>query len=239
MLMLCVFYCIPFFKFLYFASSGILFVLALFMLKRGICTQRRGLRKAAFFLMFLMIFKTLVVDTRWREARRYLVCDAGLPLPCTGTGTMTLDAISLVLFVAASVVLFFFYRAYMPEKKQKPVMPEDIHLRLWSNLALWGVIAMIVWLAAPWVGFLTVGYLPKIFTMVSWKYFAIGNLVLLLYGFWKSESCSWDYKVKNKDKMKYLHNTWTPRDTLWTTAFMYLCTLALSYVSDDVLTRNG
>ena len=40
MLALCWFYCIPFAKFLYFASAPILFVFALFMHKRGVSVAR-------------------------------------------------------------------------------------------------------------------------------------------------------------------------------------------------------
>ena len=62
------------------------------------------------------------------------------------------------------------------------------------------------------------------------------NFTLFLFGFWKAESCTWNYDVrKRKERGAHLNQTWTPRDTLWMTVFIYLLTLALSYVAHDIL----
>ena len=82
-------------------------------------------------------------------------------------------------------------------------------------------------------------YLPRVFTLVPWQDFAWGNLVLLLFGFWQSEGCAWNYDLRQKDKMQHLNDTWTPRDTLWLNVFLYIIAIALSWVSQDVLTVRG
>ena len=235
MLMLCVFYCVPLARFLYFASSGILFVLALFALKRGIYTHRPRLRLAAFCMMFLSVFKALMVDARLEK--QDLLCHVvTLPyLSCTPQGFMTADFLGILLFISANVALLQAYRVHMPEKNITLVPPDKVHLRFWANIGLWGVVAMLCWLAAPWVGFLTVGSVPRIFTVVPWGDFALVNLALLLIGFWKAENCSWTYEVKHKDKLGHLTDTWTAKDTLYLNVFLYLIALALSYVSQDIL----
>lgn len=243
MLMICWFYCIPFAKFAWFASSAVFFVFALFMLKRGVHARRPRLRLAAFFMMFGVIIKTFLLDVR--IAKNYLLCDyagkKGWSLPllsCSPRGLMIADFTGMALCIAASLLLFNAYRAYIPEKKVDLVPPEKVRLRFWSNAALWGVIAMICWLAAPWVGFLTVGHVPGVFLAVPWQHFALANLALLLYGFWRAENCAWTFQVGKKDSMRHLQSTWTPRDTLWMTVFLYLIALALSYVAHDVLTAH-
>ena len=124
--------------------------------------------------------------------------------------------------------------------KFKQLRPEDVGLRFWANLSLFFVFAMIVWTLAPWVGSLTVGYVPKIFITLQWQHFAIANLLLLLVGFWKVESCNWQFDPKEKKENRSMQaaQSWTPRDTLWLNVFLYLITLALSYVAHDVLTGS-
>jgi hypothetical protein len=233
-LMICFFYCVSFAKFLYFAVSGVLLVFALFMLKRGIYAHRPLLRKTAFGFMFLAAFKAFMIDVRL--GGDYLC--TYLPA-CSARWRMALEFSGMALFIASGFLIFHFWRVYMPEKERELMPPEAVHLRFWANLSMWGVIAMAAWLAAPWLGFLTVGYVPRMFTVVNWQFFAFLNLGLLLLGFWKSESCAWNFRVGDKDKMRHLQSTWTPRDTLWLNVFLYLIALALSYVSHDVLTMHG
>lgn len=243
MLMLCWFYCIPFAKFFYFALSGLMFIIALFALKRGIYTHRPGLRQFAFILMFIAAFKTLMID--FRMQKQYILCDylgsgrQNPPLfPCSGKGMMAADFVGMLLFVLASLFLFYLYKVYMPEKKRELLTPDQVHLHFWTNLSLGFVVVMICWLTAPWFGYLTVGHVPKIFLQIPWQNFAIGNLGLLLICFWKSESCVWTYSLTQKNKMQYLTNTWTARDTLWMNLFLYCIALGFSYISHDVLTTT-
>lgn len=239
MLMICWFYCIPFAKFLFFALSPILLIFAMFVLKRGTMNARRGLRQAAVFLMFAVAVKICLADIYF--GKEYLLCETTLLgglTGCDGKGFRMLQFSGLVLLVISSLALFQFYRAIMPEKKVKSISPEQVQLRFWANLSLTAVLMMMVWQLAPWVGFLTVGSVPGIFTAVPWQHLALVGLGLILTGFWKSESCVWSYEKSRKEKMSHVHNSWTPRDTLWTTVFLYLITLALSYVAHDVLTGH-
>lgn len=234
MLMMCVFYCVDLVKFLYFASSAIFGVFGLFMLKRGIYGHRPGLRKAAFILFFILSGKAFLFDMRM--VKQTLVCDMGfLFLPCSGGGMMLADFVGMGLFAVSAFVIYLFYCIYMPDRRAVRVQPDELSLRFWANLSLWCVIGMIVWLAVPWVGSLVVGEVPGIFLALPWYVFPLVNLGLLLNGFWKAESCDWEYRLEQKDKMRHLHNNWTARDTLWLNVFLYLIALAFSYVSHDVL----
>lgn len=239
MLMLCWYYCIPFVIFLYFALSAVFFVFALFMLRRGTYMQRPKLRQAAFVFMFFALMKTLVFDVRIAAAQKYLLCrflPEGTPvLTCSPRGGMLLELAGMVLFLAALAGLFQLYRVYMPPRRIAPLTPEDVRLRFWANLTLWALLVMIVWVAAPWVGFLTVGKVPAVFLALPWHWPPLVSFALLLYGFWRAEACRWVVDSKDKSKTRHLNNTWTPRDTLWLCAFLYLIALGLSYVSHDVL----
>jgi hypothetical protein len=240
MLMICWFYCIPFAKVLYFAAGGLVVLFSLFLLRRGVRVSSRTMRQWAFALMFLSAIKIFVFDIRL--ARDYILCGVQpmLPFGCSKTGFMILELGGLVLLVLCSAVLFQFYRLYMRDVKRKPCKPEDVNLRFWADASMVCVCAMIVWTMAPWVGYLTVGRVPALFTQVQWQFFAIANFILLLIGFWKVESCDWDFDPKAKMTMrsKQAANLWTPRDTLWLNVFLYLVTLALSYVAHDILSKN-
>jgi hypothetical protein len=158
---------------------------------------------------------------------------------CNKRGLQVFQFVALLALIAGSYVLFLTHRRYSNADKPSQLTPKDIGLSFWSNLSVVSVIAMVVWQCAPWVGFLTVGRVPEVFVHVPWQWFAIGNLLLLLYAFWRAESCNWHYEVKHKKNMSHLHATWTQRDTLWMCVFIYLVALGLSYVSYDVLTNGG
>lgn len=261
MLMICWFYCIPFAKLLYFALSPLLFVFALFMLKRGLRRARTGLRQGAFLVMFLSIVKLFVFDIRM--LRQEIMCGKAMsawPQACSGNGFKAAELGGLLLLFFCSLALFHFYRIYLPNVKRPALTADDVNLRSWANVSLVSVSAMIIWTLAPWVGFLTVGSVPALFSVVQWQHFAIANLVLLLIGFWKAESCDWGYHTWLEQKggqppspargkagagrHATRHNFqtdggWTPRDTLWLNVFLYLITLALSYVGHDVLASHA
>jgi hypothetical protein len=155
---------------------------------------------------------------------------------CSSAGFKAAEFLSLLVLVAVSFALLHFYRLYIPERNRKPLLPEDVNLRFWANLSLVAVFAMIAWTIAPWMFSLISGTVPKLFSAIQWQHFAIANMALLLVGFWKAESCSWEYNTKDKSNRHYVIGGWTPRDTLWLNSFLYLITLALSYVAHDVLT---
>jgi uncharacterized membrane protein YidH (DUF202 family) len=233
MIMLCWFYCIPFAKFLYFAISPIVFVFSLFMLKRAARADRPFLKQLSFMLMGIAFSKICLFDIR--ELKKNTICGFDEKF-CTREVMQTVDTLSLVLLVVGLGLIIYYYRIYMRRDKVAPMTPEEAGVPFWANLAMTMIIVMVIWQMAPWVGYLTIGSIPKIFTALPWQVLAILNFFLLLIGFWKSENCVWNYDVSQKKKMGHLNKTWTVKDTLWTGVFVYLITLALSYVAHDVLT---
>ena len=143
--------------------------------------------------------------------------------------------ISLLMLALCSFGLLNVYRCFVNDRKQIELTPEEVHLELWANVSAFLAIMLILWLAAPWVGYLTIGYVPKFFIDVPWHHLAILELAILLIGFWKLEDCSWAYDPEKKNKKSHLDRTWTPKDTLWVSVVLFLITLAFSYASNDVL----
>lgn len=237
MAMLCWFYCIDFAWFLYYAFAPVLFIVSLFILKRGIRNARSGLRSAAFALMFASLIKVCLFDVRMLG--KEILCTVNEALSEVGCNTMgqkMLEFGSLLFLAVASFGLFLAYKKYMGIKEPSIKTPEQVNLRFWANVCLAATCGMVIWQCAPWVGSLTVGKTPALFEKISWQLVAIINLGLILFGFWKAESCTWNYDVrKRKERGAHLNQTWTARDTLWMTVFIYLVTLALSYVAHDVL----
>ena len=76
MLMICWFYCMPFAHLLFYAAAPIMLVFAAFMLRRGVLRARRGLRLAAFVVMFVAAIKIWIFDLRalHRKSGRARVC---------------------------------------------------------------------------------------------------------------------------------------------------------------------
>lgn len=244
MIMLCWFYCIPFAKLLYFAIGPLLLIFSLFVLKRGIKSARSGLRQTSFFLMFFAFFKMCIFDVPM--LKQYFLCDAlgekVREAACSTMGMKLADIGGLVLLPIISFLLFHYYRIYMNIKVAELKTPEQVNLRFWANLTFIMIMTMVFWQLAPWAGYLTIGRTPALFVNIPWQWLAMTNVALLLIGFWKAESCPWvrsgESGRKNREKYVHLNQTWTPRDTLWVSTFIFLVTLALSYVSHDVLARG-
>ncbi len=232
MLMMCWFYCVPFAKALFFAFSLLLVLFALFALKRGVCRARPGLRQLSFLLMFTALLKMCTVDVYL--LREHLLCTIGSRW-CTATGFKMLQGGALVLLLVSSVLLFNIYRGFVRERRVREVMPEENHLFLWTNAGMSLVLLLILWLAAPWFGFLTVGHVPAFFMNVPWQYLAMLETAVLLVGFWKLEDCGWLYDPAATHKKRYETRVWTPKDTLNLSVMLFLIALAFSYVSSDVL----
>lgn len=246
MLMMCWFYCVDLVWFLYYALGPIIFLSGMFALKRGIATQRPQLRQTAFIMMGTVLFKIFLFDAFTRghviKAKLCTLLPALSPLGCKAedpaAGLNFIFVLGVALFAASCYALYEAYKMYMPDKKFKQVTPDEIHLRFWVNLTFCAVMVMVCWQLAPWVGYLTVGCVPKLFLRLTWQHLALLNLGLLTLGFWKLESCAWQFKVADKEKMKYMHHSWTPKDTLWMTVFVYLITIAMSYVAHDIMVRT-
>jgi hypothetical protein len=235
MLMLCWFYCLPLAKFVYFALGFLLVIFAVFMLRRGIRQNRLYLRQTALFLMFVALFKVSIFDIRMLE--RDILCAADQDF-CSRGYFMAFEAFGLLLLAGGSVFLFRLYKKFLQEKRQPLIRPEDVRLGMWSKAAIISVVIMAIWQLAPWAGFLTVGYVPQIFVVVPWSVMSLACLAIILTGFWKAESCSWDFDATGHRKQAFRDRSWTPRDTLWMAFFVYLITLALSYAGHDVLAGN-
>lgn len=246
MMMLCYFYCKPLAWFVYYIIGPLVFLSGMFAVKRGIRNRRKGLRQNAFVMMFCAAIKMLIFDAHMlRETIRTEACKISKSFPLfdcsliaiTKQETMQLVFIGMVLLVLVSIVLFRFFTIYVPDRKLVETTPEQVHLRQWVKFTFWMVIFLACWAIAPWVGALLLGGTPAIFKVVTVNQIAVGIFVLLLIDFWKMESCVWIVdveKMKNK-KNRHLQESWTPKDTLWMTVFLFLLTMGLSYVSNDIL----
>lgn len=232
MLMMCWFYCGPLVKGLFFALSPLLIVFAFFILKRGIRQSRLALRQGAFILIFLSILKILILDLYL--LRESLLCKSGwLQSGCTATGFIILQVLGLVVLVSASLFLFKTYHSFIRNPRQLQMTSQQAHLDLWANMGMGLAGLLIIWLAAPWIGYLTVGHVPQLFMQVPWQLLAFVDMLVLLTGFWKLEDCRVvPYSVtRNRKSVR----VWTPKDTLNLAVILFVITAALSYVSSDVL----
>lgn len=245
MLMMCWFYCADLGWFLYYAIGPVIFLASLFALKRGIANQRKGLRETAFIMMGGAAVKTFLADPFMRpfaiKAALCKVLPRLSPLGCgvdTGKGHQLVIFLGICCFIVAAYAIYEAFRKYMPDKKPKMVMPDEVHLDFWANLTFTTVLVMVAWQLAPWVGYLTVGCIPKLFIALTWQQLATIGLLFIIISFWKLESCVWQFKIEEKEKMKYMHSSWTPKDTIWMTVFVYLITLAMSYVAHDLMVRT-
>jgi hypothetical protein len=248
MIVLCIKYCIPLAIFVYYMLGPMIIIGGVFAVKRGLRTRRASLRQAAFIAIFASLIKMCLFDVRMiAEGIKNKLCGLAGSFPglyCGDKGITpheknVLGFMALVLLVVGSVVLLHFYQKYMPDRKLKEYTPEQVRLRLWVNGTFYLVIVMALWVVAPWVGAIFQAALPHIFVQVTWKEIASACIVLLLIDFWKVESVVWershtDTKAEKK-RRRHLHNTWSSRDTLWMTLFLFLLTSGLSYVANDVL----
>ncbi|TAL31706.1 MAG: hypothetical protein EPN97_10925 [Alphaproteobacteria bacterium] len=247
MLVLCYAYCIPLLKFLYFMMGPFFIVFGMFALKRGMRLRSQSLRQTAFFLMFGSALKMCLFDVYMlAEGVKDKVCIAGKfpALDCSVASispheTLVLSFFGIVLLCVSCMVLFHYYRVYLPDRKFKDYTPDEVHLKFWVNVTLWSVIVMGLWVAAPWFGALLGAALPRIFLAVKWKTLALFNLGMILFDFWKMESVTWEQKADankaDRARRRHLQQTWTSKDTLWMTIFLYLLLCGLSYVGNDVL----
>lgn len=235
MIMLCWFYCIPFAKFLYFATAPLFLVFSLFMLKRATRAGRPFLKKLAFSFITLSVMKIFLFDVR--ALKQDIICSMDVEA-CTQKTMDMVDLVSLGLLFVSLYLIYHYYGVFMRIKTKKPQTPEQAHVPLWANIAMGMVMLMVVWQLAPWIGYLTIGSIPSVFLAMPWQFLAMLNLGLLLVAFWRAENCVWDYDVAHKKTMGHLNKTWTAKDTLWTAVFIYLITLGLSYVAHDVLTTG-
>lgn len=207
-------------------------VFALFMLKRAVRAGRKTLKKASFILMALACLKMSIFDIQ--SLRPESFCNAG-DLACHDQTGMLIETLGFILLVGSGYLLHRYYGIYMNKPREKPQTPEEANVPFWANVSMATVVLMVIWQLAPWVGFLTIGSIPAIFLALPWQVLAVANLALLLGTFWRAENCVWDYDVLQKKNMGHLNKTWTAKDTLWMAVFIYLITLALSYVAHDVM----
>lgn len=237
MLTMCWFYCIPFAKGLFFAASLMLIVFALFVLKRGVRQSRPALRQTAFLLIFLSLLKMLTIDIYL--LREVVLCDtAFFQAGCSPIGFRILQFSGLLVLALSSVLLLNVYRSFMRNRKQAETKPQA-GMRVWANISISLVAGLIVWLVAPWAGYLTVGHVPQLFMQVPWQNLALLNITVLLISFWKLEDCNWIYNPTGHAQKKQPIRVWTPKDTLWLAAILFLITLLFSYVSHDVLSPSA
>ncbi len=248
MLLLLVTYWRPLAWFLFYASGPFFVVFSIFALKRGIQHRKTELRQHAIFTMFGAVLKMCLIDVRMlAENIKGAACFAGVfpGLDCSVKSislheTNILSFYGIVVLCGACLVLFNLYRNYLPDRKPLECTLEQVHLKFWVTITLWSTILMALWGIAPWLGALLDAPLPRVFLEINWKTLGVINLCLLVVDFWKVESIIWENKMSDSKELKakrtHLQQTWTPKDTLWMTVFLYLLVCALSYVGNDVLT---
>jgi hypothetical protein len=181
--------------------------------------------------MFIALLKICTVDIYLLRADLICLLDQ-----CHDTVLFKgVQALGLAALILGSFFLLQLYRSFMPGRRPKKVTPEQVHLSLWANAGLALVVLLILWLATPWVGYLTVGHAAPLFLQAPWKLLVVLNAVVLLTGFWKLEECLWVYGPEEKKKKNYQLRIWTPRDTLWLSAILFMIALAFAYASNDAL----
>jgi len=236
MIMLCWMYCVPFLKGLFFASSPLLIIFALFVLKRGIFQKRLRLRQLSFIYIFIAFLKIFTLDIYF--LRDKILCNSYLfDIACNGNGFKFLQLFGLFMVVLSSFIIFNIYRSFINDRNYIYKTEQEAHLRLWANIGISLVIFLMIWLLVPWVGYLTIGTVPDIFLKFSWRGFSLLVFIVLTLGFWKNEDCN-EPREKNKSR-RYVEKAWVPVDTLWM-AVIFLClTAGFFYISEDVLSKPG
>lgn len=233
MVMLCWFYCVPFLKIFYFSIGPLLFLSALFVRRRGLYRRQAGLIHTAFILMFVALVKIFVLDVR--SSGRDLLCSGALFLPCTETGWFALQGISFSLLAIGSYLVWMASKSNVLESYATlpKLAPEKVGG--WVNLGMTMVILMIIWQLAPWFCYLVIGRMPEIFVLIPWPPVAFATLAVLLTGLWKLEACPAFFPRQSGAAGSRIKSAWLPRDTLMLAIFLYVITLALSYVAQDIL----
>ena len=139
MLMMCWFYCIPLAKGIFFASSPLLILFSMFVLKRGVRQSRLGLRQFSFLLMFVAMLKMFTLDIYL--SRYYILCAFSA---CNDTGLFkAIQGGGLLALVLGSLFLFNLYRSFAQNRPQKEVTPEQVNLSFWANLSISLVVLLI------------------------------------------------------------------------------------------------
>lgn len=234
MLMMCYWYCVSFAEGMFYASALLLILFSLFVLKRGIRRDSPGLRLTAFMLTYIALLKICILDIYL--LRKQILCGIDQLVPfCNAGGVRLLQGSGLLVLILLSFLLFNYYRSFLYSRKPPEKTPQQAGLPFWSALSVSLVMVMILWLAAPWAGYLTVGHVPVLFMQVPWQHFAVANTIILLIGFWKVEDCRWTYDSAGKTTTQRNIGTWTSRDTLWLSLYLFLAALAFSYASSDAL----
>ena len=239
MLMLLWFYFIPFVKFVFYIFALLCVLFSAFVMKRGRRRGNRELRSAAIVLLVIAAGKTFLVDPY--VLRKWLLCDVGVPfLDCTVGSAHILMALGSGLMAVSLVGLFYLrHRAMKPNVPQPQIPPAQNNFAFWVSLSSVLVGMLICWTVAPWLGYLTVGYMPHIFVLVSWRPIAALALGVLIITFWKREECLSYYEAhrhgSGRKGAAYVPQTWTLQDTLWTAFWLFMLSLALAYVTYDIL----
>lgn len=233
MLMMCYIYCSSLSKWLFFASSSILFVISLFMLKRGVMQKRFGLRQLAFFMMFVSASKVFLVDAYL--LRRDLLCNA-VSWGCTPFGFKIFMLLSALALVAVTGVICIFYRNFLSERNRRYVSMEEAGVRLWANTGMGLVLVLILWLVLPWGWYLLTGHISALLSAGVWRYFSILVLGVILTGFWKYEDCNLPRDIQHN---KHTADAWKPKDTLWLALVLLIMTMGFFTASDDIILRSG
>ncbi len=233
MIMMCYMYCETIFGWLFFASAPLLFLLSLFMLKRGVMQRRVTLRQTAFIFMFLSALKVFILDAYLLHGS--LLCSKGMAeVACNVNGFRGFGVISLLMLMISSFLIFAGYRRYIKERHILYKSYKQVHIRFWANTSMALVITLIFWLIVPWGHYLIMGDMSIFSLFSSWRALATAAMFMIIMGFWRYEECNKQMDVRHN---VHTANAWKPKDTLWLAISLLIITVAFSLATEDVLTK--
>ncbi len=234
MLMLCYTYCIPFLQFMLYAIGPMLILYAAFIFKRSLVQERPKLRRFAIILVTLVLFKIGLFD--FKQMAPPMAC-AHFP---DVSGECQRKIYDLIIYLGYGIALMgllgmmWAWRKFGPDYKPEMRKVSDHELRVWANAGMMVTCIFTLLQAIPWVSTLLTGNVPHFATLIPWKLLALMCFGLLLIGFWHNEDKHVIIKSYRQDA-KHIKHGWRPGDTLWMALILYVITLMLSFVIDDIL----
>ena len=233
MFVICQYYCGSFFQWLFFFSTALLFLVAAFVFKRGMKQGRVTLRKRAFVLIYIALFKFLLMDSGF--IANSLFCNS-IDGHCDAVRVHIFKVLSFVAIVPASFIVHMFYKKFIDIEILARRTVRGMWIRFWSNISMFFTLLLAIWLIAPWVSYLIYGSTPDYFLHYGWKLAVTVCYTMILVTFWRYEDCS--IAPQSDEDKDFNMQTWVPRDTLWLALALLAITHSFFIMSIDFLS-NG
>ncbi len=232
MFLVCHFYCSSFFHWLFLISSLLLLGISTYVLKRGVRQNRRGLRKLAFFLIYMAVLKIFLVDAKYIAEGMFCNQADGM---CNFGAVKLFKSLSMGLLIPVSYGVYNLYRKFINMSIPAKATLKDKKIRFHANIAMAITLILMCWLVAPWVGYLVAGYAPPFLFNRYWRLLSLAGFVLISTTFWRYEDCTLNPRSK-EDKAAH-QKAWIPRDTLWLALALLIITHLFFIVSEDALSN--